>query len=179
MRRWLLALLLLAGLPAWGEPPNLTFTDLDGRPVALSELIRRSPTGVVVLTVWCSRCNSCRRAEPELDRLARDLHDQALVVGVDASAADTPENIREFQSYFKFHFPVLLDPPGGLVDSFHIQQTTSTLIFDRQGALVYFGRFGSAKERCASQAAREAVAGRPVSMPTTELRGCPILRSVP
>src|SRR5262249_13443815 len=55
--------------------PAFSFRPLDGKSVKLSELQRdekRTKTGVVVLSFWCSTCHSCRHVEHPLSKLAKD-----------------------------------------------------------------------------------------------------------
>src|SRR5262249_32881274 len=69
--------------------PDFTLEDLDGKAVKLSRLqkdVRRTNSGVVVLSFWCSFCPSCRRVEHGLEKLAKDYAGRALVMALDASA---------------------------------------------------------------------------------------------
>lgn len=137
------------------------------RRVELAELSRRSPSGLVSCTFWCSQCHSCRVLEPELVKLYEELGQQVAVVAVDASFFDDEQAIARYG----LPVPVLRDPRGGLSDCLRIDLTTTTVIFDGRQRLRYFGGFGSARA-----ALLELLAGKPVSQPTTPLQGCPILR---
>lgn len=157
----LLLLALLAGP---------TFTDLDGRPV--TELT--SPTGVVVMVVWCSTCGSCRANQAALDQLHRDYRDQVAVVALDAHPADTPERVRARLTEARSQLPVLFDPPGGMVDRLGIEFTTTTLVFDQAGTLRYFGPMVTEEGPLARRAVEELLAGRDVTVPARPQAGCPL-----
>ncbi len=111
-----------------------------------------------------------------MSSLAEELKGKALVLAVDANVTDTPQEIEGFLKIRQLGFPVVIDPAGGLVDRLGIKQTTTTLIFDRAGAMRYFGRFGYGDEHFAAQAVSQLLAGQPVAQPTTPLEGCRIPR---
>ena len=169
VRLWWLWLLL--AVPALAGAAPFWFLDDHSQRLDLSELSRSSPSGLVCCTFWCSRCDSCRQAEPELTQLYQEMHDQVAVLAIDASLFDDLPSIRQYQRATHFPVPVLRDPVGGLADSLHIDLTTTTLIFDQHQSLRYFGRLDLAR-----QALLQLLAGQPVTTPTTPLQGCPIFR---
>ena len=136
-------------------------------PIDLKLLSSRSPSGLVCCTVWCSHCASCRKVEPELLRLYRDMQGKVTVVAIDANDNDDTQSI----AAYALPMPVLMDPRGGLADSYKIDVTTTTLIFDSQQSLCYFGQFQGARK-----ALQELLDKRPVTTPVTPLEGCTIIR---
>jgi thiol-disulfide isomerase/thioredoxin len=145
--------------------PELTLRTLDGKTVKLSELqqdARRTKTGVVVLSFWCSTCNSCRRVEHHLDKLARDNQGQAAVLALDANAGETGKKVAAFAKEKGLTLPIVLDPTGRSADVFGTEVTTTTLVIDGKGVLRYCGQF-----RQSEVALKAVLAGKEVLVKTT------------
>ncbi len=81
-------LIVLAAAPGAGHPaapplkvgakvPDIVLTELDGRSVKLSDLGRRTPSGIVSLTFWCTFCHSEEAVK-------------SLLAGRDVATRETP-----------------------------------------------------------------------------------------
>lgn len=152
---------------AIGDPvPDLELTDLAGKPVKLSGLRARTPSGVVTLTFWCTFCHSCRMMDAKFQALADDFQGKAAVAGVDASAADDAKKIEDFSRAKKFSVPVFLDAAGKAADLFGVRLTTTTVVIDKAGALRYRGAFDAARAALAA-----VLEGKKVSVPETAAQG--------
>ena len=151
--------------------PDFSVRTLDGKTGKLSELQKdekRTKTGVVVLSFWCSSCSSCRRVEHDLDKLARDYQGQAAVIALDANAGETAERVTAFAKEKGLALSIVLDPGGRTADLFGTEVTTTTVVIDGKGVLRYCGRFGQGDEAASAEAALKAVlAGKDVAVKTT------------
>jgi thiol-disulfide isomerase/thioredoxin len=151
--------------------PDFSVRTLDGKTIKLSELQKngkRTKTGVVVLSFWCSTCSSCRRVEHHLDKLAKEYQGRAAVIALDANAGETPERVTAFAKEKRLALPIVLDPGGRTADLFGTEVTTTTIVIDGKGVLRYCGRFGQGDEACYAEAALKAVlAGKEVGVKTT------------
>lgn len=156
------------------EAPDFTVVDLDGNSWQLSELHRKAKLeepGIVVLTFWCSFCESCRHVEGDLDSLSREYSGRVAVFGLDASSGETPEAVREVLESHDLSIPVLLDSEGKTADIFGTEVTTTTVVLDAQGVLRYCGQFAEGEHAYARDAVEDLLAGRPVRVSETPLRG--------
>src|SRR5689334_21838626 len=63
--------------------PDFTLTDLARKTVKLSELQKRTDSGVVCLSFWCTTCHSCWMMDARFQKLAAEWEDKATVVGID------------------------------------------------------------------------------------------------
>jgi RNA polymerase sigma factor (sigma-70 family) len=159
--------------------PDFSLKDLDGKAVKLSELqkdAKRTKTGVVVLSFWCSFCPSCRRVEHGLDKLAKDYEGRALVMGLDASAGETAEKAIAAVKKEGLKLPIVLDPDGHTADVFGTEATTTTVVIDGEGVLRYCGRFNDGERAYAEDALKAVLAGKEVAVKTTRHDGCRIIR---
>jgi len=153
------------------QVPDFAVTDLSGTTLKLSELRKKSPSGVVSLTYWCSFCHSCRHLEKRLDEFARQQRETAAVVLIDASAGETPEGVTSFAETTDLSLPILLDKGGKTVDLFGVRATTTTLVIDANGILRYRGQFGQSPQEPAVAALKALLGGKEVPQKETPQRG--------
>ena len=112
---------------------DFEITDLSGKVVKLSGQEKRTESGVVRLTFWCTTCHSCRMMDALIQKLAAEWKDKATIVGIDANVADTAAKVEDFIRAKRFSVPVLLDPESKAAELFGIRLTTTTLVIDRAG----------------------------------------------
>ncbi len=151
--------------------PDFGVTDLSGKVVKLSDLQKRTESGVVSLTFWCSTCHSCRMMDARFQKLAAEWKDKATVVGIDANAADTAANVEEFIRAKKFSVPILLDANGKAADLFGVRLTTTTVVIDKAGVLRYWGQFGGEDSPYVGNALRAVLDGKDVTVRETSASG--------
>ena len=151
--------------------PDFTVNDLAGKSVTLSELQKRTESGVVSLTFWCTTCHSCRMMDARFQKLAAEMKDKATVVGIDANAADTGKKVEDFISARKFSVPVFLDAGGKSADLFGVRLTTTTIVIDKAGTLRYWGQFGGEDSPMAGNALRAVLDGKDVAVKETNASG--------
>ena len=173
----LLALLALAAqdvakpLAVGDTVPDVELTDLAGKPVKLSELRARAPSGLVSLTFWCTFCHSCRMMDARFQKLADDHRGKAAVVGVDASAADDAKKVEDFAKAKGFTVPVVMDPAGKAADLFGVRVTTTTVLIDKAGVLRYRGSFDGPGGSHARDALAALLEGKDVAVRETPPKG--------
>ncbi len=130
-------------LPQAGEAVrDFEVADLSGKVWKLSELQKKTESGVVCLTFWCTFCHSCRQMDARFQTLAADFKDKVTVIGVDASAGDDAKKVDAFVQSKKFSVPVFIDKGGKVADQFGVKMTTTTLVIDKGGIVRYRGQFG-------------------------------------
>jgi cytochrome c biogenesis protein CcmG/thiol:disulfide interchange protein DsbE len=159
--------------------PDFSLQTLDGLTVHLSDVQmdeRRTKSGVVVLTYWCSTCHSCRDVEHLLAKLCKDYEGQAALMALDANADETAESVAAFLKMTGLELPVVLDKSGQTADLFGINKTTTTVVVDSDGVLRYCGQFRHKGGGSAEEALKAVLAGNEVAIKTTPHNGCPIMR---
>ena len=164
-----------AGAVKVGEKvPDFSFTMLDGKSVKLSELQKdekRTKNGVVVLSIWCTTCHSCRHLDAQLAKLAKDYDGQAAVIALDANIDDTAPVVAAFVKKSGLTVPIAIDPSGSSADVFGIKVTTTTVVIDGGGVLRYCGQFRQKAGVSAEDALKAVLAGREVAVKTTPHKG--------
>jgi thiol-disulfide isomerase/thioredoxin len=152
---WVVAALLLAGLVAAGwlvrdrvlpvevgaRAPDFAATDLQGRPVALSELRGE----VVLLNVWATWCPPCLEEMPSMQRLHERLGGEGLrivAVSIDAApgradAGGRPGgDVAEFVRRLGLGFTVWQDPAGEIQRTYRTTGIPESFVIDRDGVIV-------------------------------------------
>ena len=162
------------GVKVGDKVPDISIKMLDGKSIKLSELRedeKRTTTGVVVLSFWCTTCHSCRHVETHLGKLAKDYEGKAVVMALDANSDDPADAIIAFIKKTGLTLPVAIDPSGGAADVFGIRTTTTTVVIDGDGRLRYCGQFRQKGGASAEDAVRAVLAGNEVAVKTTPHHG--------
>jgi len=99
----ILMLLLISWLTA-ETMPDFKLPDMNNKEIKLEDLLNKGP---VLIDFWATYCVPCKKAMPELNKLA-EKYDSLTVVLV---SIDAPKNVSKAKSYlksnnFKFDRPV-------------------------------------------------------------------------
>jgi thiol-disulfide isomerase/thioredoxin len=93
-----------------GEPfPEIMLQPLDGEPVS----IRKYRGKLVVLNLWASWCEPCRREMPNLQRLSERLDGNRFAV-IGMAQDDDDHVVREYLLDKGVHFTSYIDPHGAV-----------------------------------------------------------------
>jgi peroxiredoxin len=113
-----------------GEPaPNFQLRDLNGHPVALSDLRGK----VVLLNFWATWCGPCRVEMPAMEELYRTFSRkdfEILAVSTDAQGVAVT---RPFQQENHLTFPILHDADYRVGLTYGARTLPMTFMVDRQG----------------------------------------------
>jgi peroxiredoxin len=171
--------------------PDFDLPGVDGRNHRLSDF---KSAEVLVVVFTCNHCPTAQAYEDRIIRLAKDYGDRGvkvvaispndpLAVRLDelgyTDISDSLEDMKIRAKDKQFPFPYLYDGENQNVSrAYGVLATPHVFIFDRQRKLRYVGRVddGEDEEQVKSHDARKAVdallAGTPVPLPKTRVRGC-------
>lgn len=110
--------------------PQLTFEDLSGNQVTLSDL-RGNVVLVNNFAVWCGPC----RAEMPLLQAFYEMNKERGFTVVAIESGETAAEVAAFVKEFGITFPVLLDPQGKAQDAFNMIALPNSILADRQGKI--------------------------------------------
>ena len=147
---------------------------LDGRTWRLSELRKNKDItldGTLILTFWCSFCESCRHVERDLDKLAKQYHGKVGVIALDASFGETRQEVAAFAKERGLTFPIALNASGSVADIFGVKSTTTTAVIDSTGILRYLGQFSNRQQEFAHDALKAVLAGKEIAIKRTRPKG--------
>lgn len=154
-----------------------------GRTVSLADYSNK-PAMVVVFT--CNHCPYAQAWEERLLQIGRDYQDRAGMVLVNANDPekypnDGPEAMAQRARENNFSVPYLHDADQSVARAYGAERTPEVFVFDKDRRLVYHGTVDDNYEEPAQvttsyvrDALDAVLAGRSVSQPETEVRGCTI-----
>jgi peroxiredoxin len=113
--------------------PDFQLTDLDGKPVRLSDYRGRK----VVLNFWASWCYPCKMETPHMEEFYEKYRsNNFIILGVNVTNTEaSPEDARKFAREYKLSYPVLLDEKGEVTDRYQVVGYPTTLVIDSKGVI--------------------------------------------
>jgi peroxiredoxin len=183
---------------AWSAQPqssvgrrveSFSLKDYRGKDHSLADLLRgRKALAVVFLG---TECPLAKLYSPRMTELAKDFDAKGVgFVGIDSNRQDAITELDGFARQQGLTFPILKDVGNKVADQFGATRTPEAFVLDAEGTIRYQGRiddqytFGAGvgyakpqlKRRDMAEAVAELLAGKTVSVPVTEARGCIIGR---
>ena len=91
---------------------------------------------VLIVNFWASWCPPCRAEMPEIQAYYNQYRDDGLALLM-VNSGETEATARSFIQQTGFTFPVGLDPTNRISDNYGINALPVTLVYDRDGEIVY------------------------------------------
>lgn len=195
LRQWIwhLAVLSAVAIPATAQeaatqvaelPLSFELAATDGTVVAYPGGAHDGPTVICFLG---TECPLARLYAPRLAELAAEFEPQGVrFIGIDSNCHDSLDEVRQFVGDFKLPFPVAKDHGNVVADRLHAERMTEVFVIGAESQIQYRGRIddryrpGVARGRAQREdlriALQEIIAGKPVSVPFTDVTGCLIGR---
>ncbi len=105
--------------------------DLDGNPLSTEDF----PGKIIVLNVWGSWCNPCRKEAPDLVEAQDRTAEVAQFIGINTRDLD-PAPAKAFARAFQLNYPSIFDPSGAELLKYADLPPgaiPSTLVIDAEG----------------------------------------------
>ncbi|HEV3301624.1 MAG TPA: redoxin domain-containing protein [Planctomycetaceae bacterium] len=197
-RRLVLVVAALVGLSgsAWGAESAVgrkvepfTLKDFRGKEHSLKEMLAQHK-GVAIVFIG-TECPLVKLYANRMQELSQAFAAKGVaLVGIDSNRQDAITEIDAFARVNGLNFPILKDVGNKVADQLGATRTPEALLLDSQGTVRYQGRidnqytFGAGvgfaqpqlKRKDLAIAVDELLAGKPVSVATTEFKGCLIGR---
>ena len=154
-------------------------------PMSIQELRGTKATVLVFLSTECPISNGYLMT---INRLATDYQPKGVnVVGINSNEGCSLRDMASHKKEFEISFPVLKDAGAIVADELKTTHCPEALIIDDRGAFRYRGRIddryakrggaaGDVQRQDLLIALQEVLAGKPVTVETTKVTGCPIAR---
>jgi cytochrome c biogenesis protein CcmG/thiol:disulfide interchange protein DsbE len=131
--------MLILAVPATAgknmKAPDFTLSNLRGKDVTLSEMLKEGP---VLLDFWATWCKPCVKAFPGLQELFEKYEERGLrVVTVSVDSPKSQARVAPLITSKKYTFEVLLDTQGRVAKKYHIMALPRTLLISPTGEIVY------------------------------------------
>lgn len=120
--------------------PAISFVDLAGNPVSLSEFVGKT----ILVNLWATWCEPCLREMPSLERVQSRLGDKIAVVAIseDRGGSKTVEPFIDKLGLKSVK--IYLDPKSAVQRAFKVQGLPTSFLIDREGRVL--GRVEGAAE---------------------------------
>lgn len=159
---------------------DAALTDYRGASVSLAD-VKDKP--VVVLAFLGTECPLAKLAVTKLNTLAKEFEPRGVVIlGINSNRQDSLADLAAQAKEQDVGFRLLKDSGNKLADAAGAVRTPEVVVLDQQRAIRYVGRIddqdgiGYRRETPKRQdlkiAIEELLAGKPVSVATTEVEGC-------
>ncbi|HEY9089376.1 MAG TPA: redoxin domain-containing protein [Anaerolineaceae bacterium] len=158
--------------------PDFSLSDLDGRPVRLSDRRGR----IVVLCFWSAECRHAERSDAVLRPLLDQWGERVIYLPVASNANESPAQMRAAAAERDVPLP-LWDANSAVADLYGVRVTPHFFVIDAGGVLRYQGGLDDTtfrKREATRWYVREAVeallAGWQVEVDQSEPYGCTLVR---
>ena len=124
--------------PKIGHPaPDFRLRTLAGQEVALSDF-RGQP---VVINFWATWCGPCRVEMPHFQEAYTAYQNEVVVLGVNLTERDNPDDIPGFVEEFGLTFPILFDEQGEVAQLYNAFGQPASVFVDAGGVVhtVFYG----------------------------------------
>lgn len=173
---------VLAAFSLFGAEPPLELQGTDGK---MHPALAAGDKKAVVLFFVSPFCSTTRPFMPEINAIAAEYADRAVIHLVHSDSEITPEVALQHADMNKVTASVLVDKEQKLAARVHARITPEAVVLSPSGEVLYKGRINdlylgpTKRQRAAStqdlRDALEAVlAGKPVVVPQSEAQGCKI-----
>jgi peroxiredoxin len=160
--------------------PDVTLTDLDGKPHQLAALAGKGPA---VIALVSSSCPVSKRYAPSLARIAGEYRAKGVAfILLAPTATDTAEDLRAMFKTAGLTAPCVRDPKNALLKTLGATDSTDTFVIDAARTLVYRGaiddQYGlgysldAPRQRYLSAALNAVLAGSAPQIAATQAPGC-------
>lgn len=111
--------------------PDVQLTDLDGKPVALTDYLGQ----VVLYNAWATWCPPCKEEMPTLNAYYLDHKQEGFVV-VAIEDGEPVEEVRQYAIDNNLAFPVWPDPKWVATVTFKTDVLPTSFVIDRSGQVL-------------------------------------------
>lgn len=129
------AVLIALGYALISKPvaPAVTFTTLEGKPIALASLRGK----VVLVNFWATSCSACIKEMPGMVQTYNAYKDKGFEIIAVAMSYDPPNFVLNFVQTRQLPFPVALDLNGAHARAFgNVQLTPTSFIVGKDGTVL-------------------------------------------
>ena len=124
--------------PISGHPaPDFTLKTLDGQEVSLSDF-QGQP---VIINFWATWCGPCRVEMPHFQEAFTAHQNDVVILGVNLTQRDNPDDVPGFVEEFGLTFPILFDEDGQVANEYKAFGQPASIFVDEAGGVhtVFYG----------------------------------------
>ncbi len=172
------------GSPIGNTVENFKLQDFGGKPYQLADFADKQAVVIAYLGV---ECPLAKLYAPRLAQLSARFADAGVAfLAIDSNQQDSLSELAVYHKTHALNFPLLKDVGNVVADEMGAVRTPEVFVLDKHRVVRYWGRVDdqyvvgrqrdAATRNDLSMALEELLAGKPVSVATTEAPGCHIGR---
>ncbi len=126
-------------LPLGSILPDLKVETLDGKPASMGEFIGKSP---MLIEVWATWCENCEALAPKILAAKKKYGAQVRFVGLAVSFNQSPNRVKLYMEKHGFDVQTFYDRKGEADAVYGVKATSTVIVIDKTGKIVYAGAGG-------------------------------------
>ena len=126
-------------LPVGATLPGLKVETLDGKPADLGQFIGKSP---MLIEVWATWCENCETLAPKILAAKKKYGDRVRFVGIAVSFNQSPNRVKLHMQKHGFDVETFYDRAGEADEVYGVKATSTVIVVDKAGKIVYAGAGG-------------------------------------
>lgn len=126
---------ILIGFSFAQEHQNLVVRTIEGDEVALEVLLEKGP---VLVNFWALWCEPCKVEMKQFQSIYDTYKERGFsILAVNQDNQKSTAKVSSYISSNEFTFLVSTDPQGEVAQQFNVQSYPTSLLFDKNGTVVY------------------------------------------
>jgi thiol-disulfide isomerase/thioredoxin len=121
------------------KAPDMALLTLDGQPANLSAYIGKTP---FLMEVWATWCENCEVLAPRILAAQKKYGDKMKFLGVAVSFNQSPARVKAHMAKHGFDIETLYDKKGEADVVYGVKATSTIVVVDKSGKIVYAGAGG-------------------------------------
>lgn len=126
-------------LPVGATLPDLKVETLDGKPASLAPYIGKTP---LLIEVWATWCENCKQLEPKILAARKKYGNQVRFLGLAVSFNQSPQRVKLHMEKHGFDIETFYDRKGEADAVYGVKATSTVIVVDKAGKIVYAGAGG-------------------------------------
>ena len=127
-------------LPIGATAPDMPLETLDGKPANLSAWLGKTP---LLMEVWATWCENCEQLAPRILEARRKYGDRVKFLGIAVSFNQSPARVKAYMEKHGFDIETLYDRKGEADVIYGVKATSTVIVVDKAGKIVYAGAGGT------------------------------------
>ncbi len=117
------------------EHQNLVVETIDGNEISLEELTFKGP---VLVNFWALWCEPCKIEMKQLQSMYDRYKERGFsILAINQDNQKSVSKVPAFIASQEYSFYVSTDPDGEIAQQFNVQSIPMSLLFDKNGSIVY------------------------------------------
>lgn len=126
-------------LPIGTVLPDLKVETLDGKPVSLGQYIGKGP---LLIEVWATWCANCEELAPKILAAKKKYEGKVRFIGLAVSFNQSPNRVKLHMEKHGFDVETFYDRRGEADAVYGVKATSTVIVVDKAGKIVYAGAGG-------------------------------------